>query len=66
MPFVELTRILPESKKVKWLVNPNNIIYVQEPLPGDSQGGCMIVDVSGKDTSVADAYQDVIRKLDTA
>jgi len=66
MTFVELTRILPESKKVKWSVNPNNIIYVQEPLPGGSQGGCMIVDVSGKDTSVADAYQDVIRKLNMA
>jgi hypothetical protein len=32
MAFLELTRILPENKKVKWSVNPSNIIYVHEPL----------------------------------
>jgi len=30
MAFMELTRILPENKTVKWSVNPNKIIYVQE------------------------------------
>ena len=63
MPFVELTRILPNSKKVKWSVNPNNIVYVQQPVEGDSTGGCTLVDLTGKDIDVVEAYQDVMAKV---
>jgi len=32
MGFVELTRILPEHKKVKCSVKQSNIVYSQEPI----------------------------------
>ena len=63
MPFVELTRILPESKKAKWSVNPNNIVYIQQPIESNSTIGCTLVDVSGKDIDVVESYQDVLTKL---
>lgn len=61
MAFVELTRILPENKKVKWYVNPSNIIYIQEPIASGS--GCTLMDTSGRDSEVVEAYQDVKAKF---
>lgn len=64
MAFLELTRILPENRKVKWSVNPSNIISIQEPI--DQTMGCILVDTSGKDTEVVESYQDVKAKLATS
>jgi hypothetical protein len=61
MAFVELTRILPENKTVKWSVNQNNVIYFQESI--DTRVGCTLVDVSGTDIDVVESYQDVKAKL---
>jgi hypothetical protein len=61
MAFVELTRILPENKTVKWSVNTNNIVYFQESI--DTKAGCNLIDVAGADVDVVEAYQDVKSKL---
>ena len=64
MAFVELTRILPENKKVKCSVNPNNVVYVQEAEDADGpQVGCMLFPVAGEEIYVAESYQDVKAKL---
>jgi hypothetical protein len=61
MAFVELTRILPKNKTVKWSVNQNNIIYFQESI--DTEVGCTLVDVAGTDIDVVESYKDVKAKL---
>jgi len=63
MAFVELTRILPENKKVKWSVNPNNVVYFQEPVEGDPQAGCMLFPAAGLEIYVVESYRDVKAKL---
>ena len=65
MAFVELTRILPRDKRVKWSVNPNNVIYFQEPVEEDPQVGCTLVSAAGTDVeiNVMESYQDVKAKL---
>ncbi len=63
MAFVEFTRILPKNKKAKWSVNPNNVIYFQEPVDSDLQAGCMLFPVTGLEIYVAESYQDVKAKL---
>jgi hypothetical protein len=66
MQFVELTRILPEDRKVKWSVNPSNIVYFQEPIDVNSKVGCTLVDVGGRDLDVVESYQDVKIKFKDA
>jgi hypothetical protein len=63
MAFVELTRILPENRKVKWSANPSNIVYVQEPIDVKDKVGCSLVDITGRDIDVVESYQDVKGKL---
>jgi hypothetical protein len=63
MAFVELTRILPKNKKVKWSVDPNNVVYFQEPVDSDQQAGCMLLPVAGLEIYVVESYQDVKAKL---
>jgi hypothetical protein len=63
MPFLELTRILSDSKTVKWSINPNNLVYIQARVEGVSIGGCTLVDLTGKDVDVVETYQDVMAKL---
>jgi len=63
MAFIELTRILPEAKKVKCSLNPSNIVYFQQPLDSAGNVGCSLVDVTGKDIDVVESYQDVTAKV---
>jgi len=63
MAFVELTRILPQNKKVKWSANPNNVVYFQEPVESDLQAGCMLFPTAGDEIYVVESYQDVKAKL---
>ena len=58
MTLVELTRILPENRKVKWSINPSNVVYIQEPI--EDKIGCTLVDVTGRDVDVVESYQDVL------
>jgi hypothetical protein len=61
MAFVELTRILPGNKTVKWSVNQSNVVYLQEPL--EAEVGCTLVDVAGMDIHVVESYVEVKAKL---
>jgi hypothetical protein len=63
MAFVELTRILPENKKVKWSVNQNNIVYFQESISTEANAGCSLIDVAGTEIDVVESYQEVKAKL---
>ena len=63
MAFVELTRILPNNEKVKWSVNPNNVIYFEEPVDNSQQAGCMLFPGAGVEIYVVESYQDVKAKL---
>jgi hypothetical protein len=63
MAFIELTRILPESKQVKWSVNQNNIVYFQESTAAEAKVGCTLVDTAGTDIDVVESYQEVKAKL---
>jgi hypothetical protein len=63
MAFIELTRLLPESKKAKWTVNTSNIVYFQEPTDLDSKVGCTLVDTTGADFDVVEPYREVSVKF---
>jgi len=65
MMFIELTRILPKNRTVKWSFNPANIIYLQESTDPDKKIGCTLVSVAGPDSDVdiAESYEDVKGKL---
>ncbi len=63
MAFIEFTRILPKNRKVKWSVNPNNVVHFQEPIDNDLQAGCILFPVAGVEIYVAELYQDVKAKL---
>jgi len=65
MTFIELTRILPKNRTVKWSFNPANIIYLQESTDPDKKIGCILVSVAGPDSDidVVESYEDVKVKL---
>jgi hypothetical protein len=63
MAFVELTRILPEAKKVKCSLNASNIVYFQAPLEGDAGSGCTLTDITGRDIAVVESYPEVAAKF---
>jgi|HubBroStandDraft_6_1064221.scaffolds.fasta_scaffold3000639_1 hypothetical protein len=63
MAFIELTRILPDAKKVKCSLNAANIVYFQQPVDSNTNAGCTLVDLTGRDIDVVESYQEVAAKF---